>query len=56
MQLIPALVFSELIDVKTYGQLATAEVLSTAIMGILYAIFSGQPLIILGVTGPVAIL
>jgi hypothetical protein len=57
IQLIPALIFSELMDVKTYGQLATAEVLlSTAIMGILYAIFSGQPLVILGVTGPVAIL
>jgi boron transporter len=41
----------------TGGNLATAEVLlSTAIMGVLYAILSGQPLVIMGVTGPVAIL
>lgn len=57
IQLIPALIFSELIDRKTAGNMATAEVfLATAIMGIIYAVLSGQPLVILGVTGPVAIL
>lgn len=57
IQLIPALIFAELIDRKTEGKMATAEVfLSTAIMGVIYAVFSGQPLVILGVTGPVAIL
>lgn len=57
IQLIPALVFAELTKRETEGNLATAEVLlSTAIMGIIYAIFAGQPLTIMGVTGPVALL
>jgi hypothetical protein len=57
IQLIPALIFAELMDRETNGQLATAEILlSTAIMGILYAVFAGQGLVIMGVTGPVAFL
>lgn len=57
IQLIPALIFAELIDRETEGNLATAEVLlSSAIIGTIYAIFSGQPLVIMGITGPVAIL
>ena len=54
VQLIPALIFAELMDKKTNGNLAVAEtLLSTGIIGIIYAIFSGQPLTLLGVTGPV---
>ncbi len=57
VQLIPALIFSEILDRETGGKLAVAEtLLSTGIMGIIYAIFAGQPLVIMGVTGPVAIL
>ena len=57
IQLIPALIFAELLNSQTQGNLATAETLmSTAIVGIIYAIFAGQPLVIIGITGPVAIL
>jgi hypothetical protein len=57
IQLIPALIFAELMDRETQGNLATAEtLLSSAIIGIIYAIFAGQPLVIMGITGPVAIL
>ncbi|ACI65724.1 predicted protein, partial [Phaeodactylum tricornutum CCAP 1055/1] len=57
IQLIPALIFAELMDRQTQGNLATAEtLLSSAIIGIIYAIFAGQPLVIMGITGPVAIL
>ena len=44
-------------DRTTQGNLATAEtLLSSSIIGIIYAIFAGQPLVIMGITGPVAIL
>lgn len=57
VQLIPALIFAELMDRQTEGKLATAEaLLSTAIMGIIYAVLAGQPLVIVGITGPVALL
>ena len=57
IQLIPALIFAELMNRETEGNLATAEVLlSSSIMGIIYAIFAGQPLTIMGITGPVALL
>ena len=57
IQLIPALIFAELMDRQTEGNLATAEtLLSSAIIGIIYAIFSGQPLTIMGITGPVSLL
>ena len=57
IQLIPALIFAELMDRQTEGNLATAEtLLSSAIIGIIYAVFAGQPLTIMGITGPVAIL
>jgi hypothetical protein len=57
VQLIPALIFAELLDRQTEGKLAVAETLmSSAIIGIIYAVFAGQPLVIMGVTGPVAIL
>ena len=48
IQLIPALIFAELMDRQTEGNLATAETLmSSAIIGIIYAIFAGQPLVIM---------
>jgi len=57
IQLIPALIFAELMNRETKNNLATAEtLLSSAIIGIIYAIFAGQPLVIMGITGPVAIL
>ena len=57
IQLIPALIFAELMDRQTEGNLATAETLmSSAIIGIIYAIFAGQPLVIMGITGPVSLL
>jgi hypothetical protein len=57
IQLIPALIFAELMDRQTEGNLATAEtLLSSAIIGIIYALFSGQPLVIMGITGPVSLL
>jgi len=34
----------------------TYRLLSSAIIGIIYAIFAGQPIVIMGITGPVAIL
>lgn len=57
VQLIPALIFAELLDKQTEGSLAVAEVLlSAGIIGVIYALLSGQPLVLLGITGPVAIL
>lgn len=57
VQLIPALIFAELLDKQTEGSLAVAEVLlSAGIIGVMYALLSGQPLVLLGITGPVAIL
>mmetsp|Transcript_15955 Transcript_15955/g.44710 ORF Transcript_15955/g.44710 Transcript_15955/m.44710 type:complete len:800 (-) Transcript_15955:55-2454(-) len=57
VQLIPALIFAELLNRKTEGSLAVPEVLlSAGIIGVIYAILSGQPLVLLGITGPVAIL
>jgi hypothetical protein len=57
IQLIPALIFAELMSRETEGNISTAEVLmSSAIIGIIYAVFAGQPLVIMGITGPVALL
>lgn len=57
VQLIPALIFAELLDRQTEGSLAVAEVLlSAGIIGIIYSLIAGQPLVLLGITGPVAIL
>ena len=57
VQLIPAMIFAELLDRQTKGFLAVAEVLlSAGIIGIIYALIAGQPLVLLGITGPVAIL
>lgn len=51
--LAPAITFGTLFSEFTEDQLGPLEtILSTAISGIIYAIFSGQPLCILGATGP----
>ena len=52
IQLIPALIFAELLDKTTNGSLSVAEtLLSAGIIGILYSILSGQPLVLIGITG-----
>ncbi|GAX23544.1 hypothetical protein FisN_14Hh279 [Fistulifera solaris] len=57
IQLVPALIFAELMTTETEGNLAVVEVLlSKGILGVIYAVFSGQPIVITGVTAPVAIL
>lgn len=52
----PALTFGEFLVSKTEKSFGVTEVLmSTAICGSIYAFFSGQPIVIVGVTGPVSI-
>lgn len=52
VQLIPSLIFAELLDKNTHGSLSVAETLmSTGIIGIMYALLSGQPLVLVGITG-----
>ena len=54
--LAPAVAFGGLLSVLTDGQIGAIEmILATTICGITYALFSGQPLTILGSTGPVII-
>uniref|UniRef100_A0A0G4H0X3 Bicarbonate transporter-like transmembrane domain-containing protein n=1 Tax=Chromera velia CCMP2878 TaxID=1169474 RepID=A0A0G4H0X3_9ALVE len=52
----PAITFASLLQAQTDEFIGAVEVLlSTAVTGILFALFGGQPLCILGVTGPVSI-
>jgi hypothetical protein len=52
----PAFAFGELMDKATEQHIGISEMLlGTAIIGILHAIFSAQPLIILGGTGPMLV-
>jgi hypothetical protein len=52
----PAVAFGGLLSVLTNGEVGAIEmILATAICGIVYALFAGQPLTILGSTGPVII-
>ncbi len=52
----PAVTFASFLTTNTNGQYGTIDVLiSTGVNGLLYSIFAGQPLIIVGVTGPVSI-
>mmetsp|Transcript_6805 Transcript_6805/g.11461 ORF Transcript_6805/g.11461 Transcript_6805/m.11461 type:complete len:755 (+) Transcript_6805:62-2326(+) len=54
--LAPAIAFGALLEKFTHGDMGAIEcILSTFMCGTLYALFSGQPLLILGGTGPVAI-
>jgi hypothetical protein len=52
----PAVTFASFLTKHTDGQYSTIDVLlSSAINGMIFSIFSGQPLVIVGVTGPVSI-
>jgi len=52
--LAPAIGFGGLFDVATSGAIGTVEMVSsTAACGIVYALMSGQPMTIIGSTGPV---
>ncbi|TGZ66322.1 hypothetical protein CRM22_005384 [Opisthorchis felineus] len=54
--LTPIITFGGLLSQATGGYLGTIEsILSGAVVGILYSLFSGQPLTIMGSTGPVLI-
>jgi hypothetical protein len=49
----PAVAFGGLLGTATNGMMGTIETVgATALGGILYALFSGQPLTIIGTTGP----
>jgi hypothetical protein len=53
----PAITFANLLQEKTGGEVGVLEVMfSTAICGVCISLFAGQPLVIVGVTGPVSIL
>lgn len=55
--LAPAVTFGGVMAVQTDGQIGAIEmIVATAVCGIVYALFAGQPLIILGGTGPLLIL
>ncbi|TPX68223.1 hypothetical protein SpCBS45565_g03271 [Spizellomyces sp. 'palustris'] len=52
----PAITFAFYLDDETKSAVGVSEVLlSTAISGAIYAVLSGQPLVIIGVTGPTSI-
>ncbi|MCO4771038.1 MAG: HCO3- transporter [Deltaproteobacteria bacterium] len=54
--LAPAVAFGGLLAVLTNGSIGAVEmIVATAVCGVTYALFSGQPLTILGSTGPVII-
>lgn len=54
--LAPAIAFGGLLSVMTEGQIGVVEtIVASAAGGIVYALFAGQPLTILGSTGPVII-
>ena len=56
-QVLPALTFALLLSEGTNGMMGAAEVLlAMAIGGLLFALFAGQPLVVVGVTGPIVIL
>ncbi len=54
--LAPSIAFGGLLAFLTDGEIGTVEaVLATAIGGVTYALFAGQPLTLLGSTGPITI-
>lgn len=54
--LAPAIIFGGLLHEKTGGQIGAVEmIVASAACGIIYALLAGQPLIILGGTGPMLI-
>ncbi|KAK9767177.1 hypothetical protein K7432_003207 [Basidiobolus ranarum] len=54
--ILPSITFAADLSKSTQNNYGVVEViLSTALGGVIFAIFSGQPLVIMGVTGPVSI-
>jgi mannitol/fructose-specific phosphotransferase system IIA component (Ntr-type) len=54
--LAPAVTFGGIMSIETAGQIGVVEMLvASAFCGIFYALFSGQPLIILGGVGPLLV-
>ena len=54
--LAPSVAFGGLLAFLTDGQIGAVEaILATAVGGVVYALFSGQPLTLLGSTGPITI-
>ena len=54
--LAPAIIFGGLMFSKTGGDIGAVEmIVATAFCGLVFAVFAGQPLIILGGTGPMLI-
>ena len=54
--LAPAIIFGGLMDSKTGSEIGAVEmIVATCFCGLVYAIFAGQPMIILGGTGPMLI-
>jgi hypothetical protein len=52
----PALIFGQLMEEDTNKMMGIPEVLfSTGLCGVIWSFFSGQPLVIVGVTGPVTV-
>ncbi|MHC5108901.1 MAG: PTS sugar transporter subunit IIA [Planctomycetota bacterium] len=54
--LAPAVTFGGVMGVATDGQIGAVEmILASAVCGVVFALFSGQPLVILGGTGPLLV-
>lgn len=54
--LAPAVTFGGVMAVQTGGQIGAIEmIVASSVCGVLYALFAGQPLVILGGTGPLLI-
>lgn len=55
--LAPAVTFGGVMAVETDGQIGAVEmIVATAVCGVIYSLLSGQPLIILGGTGPLLVI
>lgn len=55
-QLAPALIFGVLLGKYSHHNMGTVETLiGSAVSYILWALFGGQPMILMGLTGPIAI-
>lgn len=52
----PAITFGAILGDHTNGMIGVSETLAaTSICGVIYAIFAGQPLLIMGATGPILV-
>lgn len=55
-QLSPALIFAVLINKYSHGNISIVEtIIGQAITLIIWALFGGQPMILMGLTGPIAL-